>query len=84
MMKIIEILTKQKQRKGKCRPYLPLIHLFLFFLVLLHQPFQNTFQPLCISLESRNYICDRPFNENSINQAEAFSVLRDGREGLQD
>lgn len=64
--------------------YLPLLHLLLFAVVLLHQIFQDLLEAIGVCLQRRDYILHRPLNQNSIYHPEAFSVAGERFKSLKD
>ena len=53
---------------------LPVVHLRLFSLVLLHHLVKNLLQAVGIRLERRHDISNCALDEDAVNEAEAFTV----------
>lgn len=78
----VPILQPIYEERGRAN--LPVIHLRLFGLVLLHHLIKNLLQAIGIRLEGGYDIANCTLDENAVNEAEAFAVCCEGFEGLDD
>lgn len=81
---IVSLLPACCPVAGTSEPYLPLLHILLFAVVLLHQVLQDLLEAIRVCLQGRDHILHRPLNQNSIYHPEAFSVAGERLKSLED
>lgn len=70
--------------ENKYKPYLPTIHFILLALVLLHQLVKYLLEAIRIGLDRWDNVLHRSLDQHAVNQPEAFAILREGLEGVDD